>query len=80
LATRREHGNDDHHILAGDPDPEHAGPRWRAIHAKLDKMIRARAAANRFIGNEDLSEEELSALRRRQAREELAGNAEPSPS
>lgn len=34
-----------------------------AIQAKLDELIRASAAHNRFIGIEDLTEEELAALR-----------------
>ena len=34
-----------------------------AIQAKLDEIIRASAAQNRFIGIEDLTEEELVALR-----------------
>ena len=36
-----------------------------AIQAKLDELIRVSAAHNRFIGIEDLTEEELVALRRR---------------
>ena len=36
-----------------------------AIHAKLDELIRASAAQNRYIGIEHLSEEELDDLRRR---------------
>ncbi len=45
-----------------------------AIQAKLDELIRASAAHNRFIGIEDLTEEELAALRKRggdQARADL---------
>ncbi len=34
-----------------------------AIQAKLDELIRASAAHNRFIGVEDLTEEELAAMR-----------------
>ena len=34
-----------------------------AIQAKLDELIRASAAQNRFIGIEKLSDDELSALR-----------------
>src|SRR5881397_832588 len=36
-----------------------------AIQTKLDELIRASAAQNRYIGIEDLSEEELLALRER---------------
>jgi low affinity Fe/Cu permease len=36
-----------------------------AIQAKLDELIRVSAAQNRYIGIEDLSEEELVALRQR---------------
>lgn len=36
-----------------------------AIQAKLDELIRSSAAQNRFIGIENLTEEELDALRRR---------------
>ena len=36
-----------------------------AIQAKLDELIRASAAHNRFIGIEELTEEELVALRQR---------------
>jgi low affinity Fe/Cu permease len=36
-----------------------------AIQAKLDELIRASAAQNRYIGIENLSEEELMALRER---------------
>jgi low affinity Fe/Cu permease len=36
-----------------------------AIQAKLDELIRASAAHNRFIGIEDLTEEELVMLRER---------------
>lgn len=36
-----------------------------AIQAKLDELIRASAAQNRYIGIENLSEEELDELRRR---------------
>src|SRR3954453_17220056 len=36
-----------------------------AIQTKLDELIRASAAQNRYIGIEDLSEEELVALRER---------------
>jgi low affinity Fe/Cu permease len=36
-----------------------------AIQAKLDEIIRASAAQNRFIGIEDLTEEELQDLRAR---------------
>ena len=34
-----------------------------AIQAKLDELIRASAAQNRFIGIEELTDEELAALR-----------------
>ena len=36
-----------------------------AIQAKLDELIRASAAQNRYIGIEQLTEEELSDLRKR---------------
>ena len=36
-----------------------------AIQAKLDELIRASAAQNRYIGIESLTEEELTALRER---------------
>lgn len=36
-----------------------------AIQAKLDELIRASAAQNRYIGIENLTEEELDELRRR---------------
>ena len=36
-----------------------------AIQAKLDELIRASAAQNRYIGIEHLTEEELDALRQR---------------
>ncbi len=36
-----------------------------AIQAKLDELIRASAARNRFIGIEELTEEELTELRYR---------------
>lgn len=36
-----------------------------AVQTKLDELIRASAAQNRYIGIEDLTEEELADLRRR---------------
>jgi low affinity Fe/Cu permease len=37
-----------------------------AIQAKLDELIRASAAHNRFIGIEELTDEELAGLRKRE--------------
>jgi low affinity Fe/Cu permease len=44
-----------------------------AIQAKLDELIRASAAQNRFIGIESLTEEELTELRARFADRSQAG-------
>ena len=44
-----------------------------AIQAKLDELIRASAAQNRYIGIEDLSEEELAELRQNCATRAKAG-------
>jgi low affinity Fe/Cu permease len=44
-----------------------------AIQAKLDELIRASAAQNRFIGIESLTEEELAELRARRVERSQAG-------
>src|SRR3954462_10815818 len=47
-----------------------------AIQTKLDELIRASAAQNRYIGIEDLSEEELLQLRQRCIPRAQAGRLE----
>jgi low affinity Fe/Cu permease len=47
-----------------------------AIQAKLDELIRASAAQNRYIGIETLTEEELTEIRKR-CQERAALSADP---
>ena len=63
LATGREHCNDHRDFSNGISDTELAEPDARAIHLKLEEIIRSiQPARNEMIDIENLSDEELQAL------------------
>lgn len=62
LAIDHQHGDDDHHVPHGVPDPEHSKPRHHGDSAQAGELIRANEnAQNRMMKLEDLTEESLAA-------------------
>jgi low affinity Fe/Cu permease len=68
MAVNQQYRHDDHYIFGGLPNSKHQNRDAKAIHLKLDELIRSHSPAhNDMIDIEKLSDEELEEIELRYA-------------